>query len=266
MRDAIYASFDDWRTTNPWIGSRNIAPKGVVRDLWERAMDFPAFVRHYGLKRSEGVLLRYLTQVYKTLGRAVPDHARTPDVDELIDWLGAVIRSTDSSLLDEWLAIQSGDHTSAGVAAAEAPEAESGTPPITADGRGFRALVRSRVFRWVQYAATGRWEAWSDELTDIGDFGWTAEKLRAQFDEYVSRYETTGDGAAVAGRPDIGTDGDARGPDRFVVEVTDGTWTVEQILADPEGDDEWYLRVDVDLAASDDAGDVVLRFDGVHQR
>src|SRR5690606_26343327 len=87
LRDEIYALFDRWRGANPWIGSRNIAPKGVVRDLWDRAMDFPSFVRHYGLKRSEGLLLRYLSDVYKTLVRAVPDGAKTDEVDELTHWL-----------------------------------------------------------------------------------------------------------------------------------------------------------------------------------
>ena len=105
MRDQIYDVFDRWRATNPWIGERNIAPKGVVRDLWDRAMDFPSFVRHYGIKRSEGLLLRYLSDVYKTMLRTVPDEAKTPEVDELQDWLGAVIRATDSSLLDEWTAL-----------------------------------------------------------------------------------------------------------------------------------------------------------------
>ena len=43
-------------------------------------------------------------------------------------------------------------------------------------------------------------------------------------------------------------------------------WQVEQILADPEGHDEWYLAVAVDLSASAEAGDVVARFEGVRRR
>ncbi len=72
MRDEIYHVFDEWRDDHPWIGDRNIAPKGVVRDIWEQAMDFPTFIRHYGLKRSEGLLLRYLSDVFKTIGRSIP--------------------------------------------------------------------------------------------------------------------------------------------------------------------------------------------------
>lgn len=261
MRDQIYDVFDRWRVSNPWIGERNIAPKGVVRDLWDRAMDFPSFVRHYGIKRSEGLLLRYLSDVYKTILRAVPEDAKTDEVDELTDWLGAVIRSTDSSLLDEWTALFS-------------PESDVDGPPfdsldslesepdvdVTTDRRAFRALVRTRVFRWVQYAATGRWEAWSEDLTEIGNHGWNERKLAEQFAPYAEAYSHRGDGV------EIGIDADARGPDRFVVADVGETWEVEQILVDPEGHDEWYLAVTVDLPASAEAGEIVASFEGLRRR
>ncbi len=257
MRDEIYDVFDRWRGANPWIGERNIAPKGVVRDLWDRAMDFPSFVRYLGIKRSEGLLLRYLSDVYKTLLRAVPDWAKTDEVDELTDWLGAVIRTIDSSLLDEWTALFAPDATVDLDALADAAEPEI---DITTDRRAFRALVRTRVFRWVQFAATGQWEAWSEDLTEIGDHGWTATKLVEQFDPYFEAYPDTDR------REAIGIDGDARGPDRFMVSDDGDRWTVEQILADPEGHDEWYLEVTVDLPASAEAGEIVAAVRGVGHR
>lgn len=261
MREQIYDVFDRWRVQNPWIGDRNIAPKGVVRDLWDRAMDFPSFVRHYGIKRSEGLLLRYLSDVYKTMTRSVPDEAKTDEVRELLDWLGAVIRATDSSLLDEWTALF--DPAAGEVDVTSIQEMEDRAPDVTTDRRAFRALVRTRVFRWVQHAATGQWTAWSEDLTEIGDRGWNERKLQEMFEPYFAEYGS----AAHA----IGIDGDARGPDRFLVadDGTDagtGTWTIEQILADPEGHDEWYLAVTVDLAASAEVGDVSARLDGLRRR
>lgn len=261
MREQIYDVFDRWRESNPWIGERNIAPKGVVRDLWDRAMDFPSFVRHYGVKRSEGLLLRYLSDVYKTLLRSVPDEARTDEVEELTDWLGAVIRSTDSSLLDEWTAMFSTDTDDDTVLDPDALDSLQDEPAtdVTTDRRAFRALVRTRVFRWVQFAATGRWEAWSEDLTEIGNHGWNATKLREQFDDYFAEY-------ADAGSDAIGIDGDARGPDRFVVADEGDEWQVEQTIADPEGHDEWYLAVTVDIAGSADAGEIVATFVGLRRR
>ncbi len=289
MRDQIYDVFDRWRGSNPWIGDRNIAPKGVVRDLWDRSMDFPSYVRFLGIKRSEGLLLRYLSDVYKTMLRAVPDAAKTDEVDELTDWLGAVIRTTDSSLLDEWTAMFAPD----GDGAIDIDALEEAAEPevdVTTDRRAFRALVRSRVFRWVQYAATGRWEDWSEDLTEIGDHGWTATKLVEQFVPYFEAYPD------VPRTEAIGIDGDARGPARFLVadEGPSGPaergarpsgpaergarpsgpaergagerWTVEQVLVDPEGHDEWYLEVTVDLPASAEAGEVVARLGGLRRR
>ena len=262
MREQIYDVFDRWRVHNPWIGERNIAPKGVVRDLWDRAMDFPSFVRHYGIKRSEGLLLRYLSDVYKTMTRSVPDEAKTDDVHELLDWLGAVIRATDSSLLDEWTALF--DPSSADADIDSLQEMGDRAPDVTTDRRAFRALVRTRVFRWVQYAATGRWAAWSEDLSEIGDRGWNEQKLAGMFEPYFAEYSGKGHGS-------IGIDGDARGPDRFLVadRSTDdgrGTWSVEQVLADPDHHDEWYLAVTVDLAASAEAGDVVACLEGLRRR
>ncbi len=262
MRDQIYDVFDAWRTTNPWIGERNIAPKGVVRDLWDRAMDFPSFVRHYGIKRSEGLLLRYLSDVYKTLVRTVPDEAKTPEVEELQDWLGAVIRATDSSLLDEWMALFRPDEVDLDTAE-HAFEGEDAAPDVTTDRRAFRSLVRTRVFRWVQFAATGQWETWAEDLFEAGDRGWNERKLSEELAPYHETYQASHD---VTGVDLIGIDGDARGPDRFVLADEGDTWSIEQILADPEGHDEWYLAITVDLPASADAGAIQATFDGLRRR
>ena len=254
MRDQIYDVFDRWRGENPWIGDRNIAPKGVARDMWDRAMDFPSFVRHYGIKRSEGLLLRYLSDVYKTMSRAVPDEHKTDDVEELLDWLGAVIRATDSSLLDEWTAMVEGTDVdpSSVVAALEAEEAAA--PDVTTDRRAFRALLRTRVFRWLQYAATRQWEAWAEDLAEVGDHGWNAGKLAELFEPYAAEHV------------DIGIDADARGADRFLLADEGDEWSIEQVLADPAGHDEWYLLVTVDVAASAERGEVAARLEGLRRR
>jgi hypothetical protein len=95
MAEQIYDVFDRWREHHAWIEDRNIAPKGVVADMWDRAMDFGDFVRHYGLKRSEGRLLRYLSDCFRTMERTVPDDAKDEGVEDLLDWLDAVIRATE---------------------------------------------------------------------------------------------------------------------------------------------------------------------------
>jgi hypothetical protein len=37
------------------------------------------------------------------------------------------------------------------------------------------------------------------------------------------------------------------------------TWRVEQVLVDPDGHNDWKAEFEVDLAASDDRGEPVIR-------
>ena len=102
LRDFLYGSFDVFRRHHPWVEGDNVRPKSVAREMHEQAMTFGEYVNHYGLKRSEGLLLRYLSDAYRALVQNVPAERRTPPLDELTDWLGALVRGVDSSLLDEW--------------------------------------------------------------------------------------------------------------------------------------------------------------------
>src|SRR6202042_3730532 len=71
LRDFLYDLFDTYRVAHPWAADHNIGPKSVARDLYERAMGFGDYVAHYGVTRSEGLLLRYLSDAYKGLTRAI---------------------------------------------------------------------------------------------------------------------------------------------------------------------------------------------------
>ena len=235
MADEIYTAFDEWRQTHTWIDGANVSPKGVVRDMWERAMDFPSFIRHYGLKRSEGTLLRYLSDAHRTITRTIPDDDKSGEIIEIADWLDGVIRATDSSLIDEWQALRDGV-TPVAFALAQAI-ADPGD--IVRRPAALKALIRSRVFRWVQLAAGRRWDALHDDLVEAGDHHWSAEALQVAFAEYFAEH------------PAIGIDADARGPKRFDVSITADIWNVRQTLVDPEGFDEWHFTCSFDLDATE---------------
>ena len=102
LREFLYGSFDIFRRHHPWVEGDNVRPKSVAREMHERAMNFGEYVNHYGLKRSEGLLLRYLSDAYRALVQNVPAERRSAAVEELTDWLGGLVRCVDSSLLDEW--------------------------------------------------------------------------------------------------------------------------------------------------------------------
>ena len=66
---------------------------------------------------------------------------------------------------------------------------------------------------------------------------------------------------------EIGTGPEARGPQLFMVDEStpvsfepgSRAWTVRQVFLDPEGDRDWGITAEVDLDASDEAGEAVVR-------
>src|SRR6185437_11436868 len=98
----LHEAFATYASSQPWVADFELSPKSVVRDLYERAMTFGEFIAFYKLARSEGVVLRYLSDAYRALGQTVPSELRNDDLRDIIEWLGELVRQVDSSLLDEW--------------------------------------------------------------------------------------------------------------------------------------------------------------------
>jgi len=237
LADLLEAAYDIYRRGHPWVSDHEVAPKSVARDMYERAMTFTEFVGFYGLSRSEGLVLRYLTDAYKALRQTVPEEARTEELADLIEWLGELVRQVDSSLLDEWERLRS----PAGEMSAPLDERP---PPVTGNRRAFRVLVRNALFRRVELAALRRYD-------DLGELdagsGWDADRWADALEPYFDEHA------------EIGTGPDARGPALLIIDEQPGTWAVRQIFDDPAGDHDWGFSAVVDLAESDAAGAAVLR-------
>ena len=233
LRELTYDLFDEYRTQHPWVADHNVKPKSVARDMFERFMTFADYVRHYGLDRSEGLVLRYLTDAYKGIVQTVPEEAKTDAVYDLTEWLRETVRQTDSSLLDEWERLRDGVQPE-DVEAAIEHELPAEPPRVTANVRAFRVMVRNDAFRRVELLARHR----HDELDD--------EQVAS-----IERYWSTHDS--------IGIDADARSSALFQVEEGSDVWRVRQVLHDPAGDHDWALHLEVDLTASDEAGAPVAR-------
>ncbi|MGZ4501018.1 MAG: DEAD/DEAH box helicase [Nocardioidaceae bacterium] len=240
LQELLEATYEIYRRSHPWISESALSPKSVVRDMYERAMSFGEYVAFYSLARSEGLLLRYLSDAYKALRQTVPAAVKSEELTDLEEWLGEVVRQTDSSLLDEWEQLTDPDR-----AAEVEPQAVPAAPrPITANERSFRVLVRNAMFRRVELAARRRY----DELEELDGDVWR-EPLERYFAEYA----------------DIDTGPDARGPAMLLVEREPGRWLVQQIIGDPDGDHDWRIHAEVDLAASDEAGELVIKVSGPRQ-
>lgn len=102
LEDMLEAAFDQYRHDVPWANDYWLSPKSVVRDMVETASDFTGYITRYNIARSEGTLLRYLSDAYRTLARTVPPEKRDEQLEDIISWLRVLVRSIDSSLVDEW--------------------------------------------------------------------------------------------------------------------------------------------------------------------
>lgn len=107
LRDFIYQTFNEWSDKHPWVGTENIRPKSIVREIFEKGLSFSDYIREYDLQRGEGVLLRTINDVYKVLVKTVPVSFKNEDLLEIETDLALMIRSVDSSLLDEWTRLKS---------------------------------------------------------------------------------------------------------------------------------------------------------------
>lgn len=239
LQELLDHAYAVYLQTNPWAADGQLSPKSVVREMWERAMTFREYVSQYGLTRSEGAVLRYLSDAFKALRSGVPAAARTEELNDIVEWLGELVRQVDSSLLDEWEQLTNPDQPH------DVPVAVPARPrPLTGNERAFTAMVRNALFRRVELFARRRWY-------DLGELdaasGWTSERWQEVGAEYFAEHD------------DVGTGADARGPALLMIDREPGMWRVRQILDDPAGDHDWALLAEVDLEASDEEGAAVIR-------
>ena len=254
LAEFLYGTFDVFRSHHPWVGDENVKPKSVAREMFEFGYGFRDYIGHHGLKRSEGTVLRYLTDAYKGLVQNVPPVARTDEVADLEAWLGATVRQVDSSLLEEWERLRNPDEVDTFDGAASPTPDDR--PDVTAEPRAFRVMVRNEVFRWVQLLAR-REHAALAEVPAFGDQAWAAEAVAEAIAPYWDDFA------------EIPTDAHARGAGFFVLDDSGGTgsdaWPVTQTIADPDGFHEWVLEGTVDLATSREEGRAVVTLKAIRR-
>lgn len=239
LQELLGHAYAVYLQTNPWAADGQLSPKSVVREMWERAMTFREYVSQYGLTRSEGAVLRYLSDAFKALRSGVPAAARTEELNDIVEWIGELVRQVDSSLLDEWEQLTSPDQPH------DVPVAVPARPrPLTGNDRAFTAMVRNALFRRVELFARRRWT----DLAELdGAAGWSAQRWQEIGEEYFDAHA------------DVGIGADARGPALLMIDRQPGVWRVRQILDDPAGDHDWAFLAEVDLEASDEEGAAVIR-------
>ncbi|MCB9675688.1 MAG: DUF3516 domain-containing protein [Alphaproteobacteria bacterium] len=236
MAEWIYATYNAYKEHHPWLESAPIRPKGVVREMYETQAVFSTYVKSLGFERAEGVLLRYCSQVYRTLLQNVPEAARTPELLDVAGYLRALLARVDDSLVSAWEVLTAGGE-----------EDDAAERPLWTDPRALRARIRAELHALVHALAEGDWEEAAALVRD--DSEWDAAAFEAAIAPYVEE----------------------RGPVRFDARVRQGwttvfeaetaqRWTVRQILVDDdEEDDAWSIDGVVDLSGDADPSGPLVR-------
>ncbi|MBE6482177.1 MAG: DUF3516 domain-containing protein [Actinomyces ruminicola] len=281
LAELLSPALEMYKQSNPWVAEYELSPKSVVRDMVESAMTFSDLISRYDLGRSEGVVLRYLTDAYRALRQVVPEEHRTEEVEQLTDWLGSLVRAVDSSLLDEWEALgaaQAG-HAQEGAALLEREVSDGaagaehafgadadGRLPFTRNLHAFRVAVRREMFRRVELMAR-------DDVEGLGRLdaasGWGEDRWDEALGRYWDEYDwisTDTPARAVALAP-LDEDPDdvalaSAGVSERLREALAASgrrvWLATQILEDSAGDHDWRLTALVDLAECDKADAAVV--------
>ncbi|WP_153504471.1 DEAD/DEAH box helicase [Cumulibacter manganitolerans] len=261
LAEQLGAAYEIYRQGHPWLREDAVDPKSIVREMYEQAMGFNDFISRYQLARSEGLLLRYLTDAYRTLRQTVPADARTGELDDIEHWLGEVIRQIDSSLLDEWTALTDPDAVRRRIEAQES----AGPPPLSTQERALKVMVRRAMLARVQHIALERVDALvaldaaagakCDPAREpiLGHDAWddALDRYFADHDEVL----TSGDALGLSNLSIESASGPPPGGDP---EATARLWLVTQTLQDPAADRDWVVEATVDLDATDEAGELVL--------
>jgi superfamily II DNA/RNA helicase len=237
LEGLLNAAFESYCEKVPWARDFQLRPKSVLRDMLETANDFKGYISGFGMARSEGTLLRYLSEAYHVLSRTIPADKFDERLKEILEWLGFTVRTVDSSLVDEWAA--SGEDASVVPPAA--------TDVVVPDRRAVTLLVRNALWRRVRLIA-------AHDIQQLGkidyDWGWDERRWRDALDAFFKAHDH------------VVLDADAHSTKFFEIDTSEETskhlWHVRQTVDDSEGDRDFGIWADVLLDATQDLGAAVF--------
>jgi superfamily II RNA helicase len=241
METFINETFRAFSATHPWVGGEHIHAKNVAREMFENYCDFNYYVQQYGLARSEGVLLRYLSQVYKAAVQTVPVHLWTDVFEDILAYFHGLVRRVDSTLVEEWSLLMGAPVET------DTVSAPARAPSVADDPRAFRARVRNEMHTVLSALASKDYEQACTLVHQTDLHQWTPDEveklLMPYFEEHA--YIDVTPAARLAHYTNIVGKGNR-------------VWEVHQKIIDPNGDQDWTIVCMVDLSTPrDETGPLV---------
>ena len=297
LEELLSPAFSVYARSNPWVGDLELSPKSVIREMIENAMTFTELISRYDVGRSEGVILRYLSDAYRMMRQVIPEEIMTEELESMISWLADLIRSVDSSLLDEWEAMMNGEELveAEGVPSAVGAERafgadESGAIAFTANRHAFRNAVRRALFNFVELMSRDDVDGLERATAQAADADglfteavpWTGDDWDHALERYWAEHDWIDINQSARSQALCALEEQISGEDilalmpfsardnanqrsRFeaLARAVDGApagsvWLATQTITDPEGNMDWRIAALVDLSASDKEKRVVL--------
>jgi hypothetical protein len=229
--------FDRFREVHPWVGGDLVKPKSIAREMVEEYLGFGDYIRRYGLQRFEGVLLRYLSQAYKTLDQNVPDSAKTDAVWDVVGYLRSILERTDTSLLEEWEALVHPELRFQGENVT-ASHRHLAVQELIDDPKRLSSRIRAELHGLVAALSRHQWEEAAAGVRQPvdEDSRWSADRFERALAAFFEHHDR------------LVFDHQSRLADKTLIEPAgDRKWKAVQILVDPEGDNLWHIEAAVDL-------------------
>ena len=245
-RDFLYMTFNDFAQEHPWVKVENIRPKSIAREMYENYMSFTDYVRQYGLERSEGVLLRYLSRFYKTLVQTIPTEAKDESIYEAESYFRTTLGQVDSSLLQEWEQLINPTD----VETREAPQVQSHP---TDDMRAFRARIRTGLHQLVRALSVKDYTAALECVRSTEEDPWDVSRFERALEPFYDEYEA------------IIFDHSSRLPPLTKIEsISRDHWKAQQVIVDNLEENFWVLESEIVIDDSYDSDASIIVLKAIH--
>ncbi len=259
--EAIYTFFNNYKESHPWLQPESVRPKAVVGEMAEIYTSFADYVKEYGLQRSEGVLLRYVSEVYKALLQNVPVDAHSDELLDVLAWLRSMLGMVDASLLTEWESMLGG-----GDARPEAPRKLD----ISADKRAFNARIRAELHLFIRALSRRDWEEAAAGILRGEADPWGAAEIEAALAPFLADHGNVAfdHRARASTLTTLRPAGPHQWTVRHVLPVPLATPTLADAFADPDDPDAedaaaWAIEGVIDLRADTNPEGPIVRIVGI---
>ena len=255
LADFLHGAYEGFRQAHPWTTGSDVRPKSIGREMFETFAGFADYVKEYGLERSEGVLLRYLSQLYKALGQTVPDAAKSDELWDALGFFRSLVGETDASLLEEWERMRHPELALEERARPERRRESAWLAELLSNPKVFASRVRAELQLLVRALARKDWEeaaerVWqpAEAADGSGSERWDASRFEAAMAPFFEE----------RGELLVGPEARLHQWTRLVP-AGERRWEVTQTLLDPAGENDWAVFADVDLRDADAPDGPIVR-------